>query len=81
MNVTSVAVETTQFLLAWAIVRVTFMLERAMLRSGWGFCTCVDTHTCDRTCLRAYTDKKRIPFTTALTFRSFLIGEWTIVTQ
>ena len=40
--------------LAWAIVRLIMMLARAIFRSCGGFGTCVDTRTCDRTCLRAW---------------------------
>ena len=40
--------------LACAITRSIVMLALATFRSCWGFCTCVDTRTCDRTCLRAF---------------------------
>ena len=42
--------------LARAIARLIVMSARVICRSSWGFCTCVDTRTYDRTCLWAWSD-------------------------
>ena len=55
VTVTSVAVVTTSSYLTCAIARLIVMLARVIFRSCWGFYSCLDTHTCYRTCFRAWT--------------------------
>ena len=43
------------FYFTCTIVQLMMILARAIFRSCGGFCTRVDTRTCDRTCLRAWT--------------------------
>ena len=59
MTVTSVAVATAKFLLAYVIEWLMVMLARAIFRSWKRLCTCVDRPTCNRTCLRASTGAHR----------------------
>ena len=40
---------------ACAVTRLAMMLARVILRSCWGFCTCVGMRKCDRTCLQTWT--------------------------
>ena len=42
--------------LACAIARLIVILAPAIFRSCWGFYAYEDMRTCDRTCLRAWTD-------------------------
>jgi len=43
------------FYLTCVIAQLIVMLTRTTFRSDWGFCTRIDTLTCDRTCLREWT--------------------------
>ena len=52
---TSVAVAITKFLFEFATARLIVMLAWVIFSSCYGFCRCVDTRTCDRTCLLAWT--------------------------
>ena len=53
VTVTSVVMATTELLCGMG--DHTVMLARATFR---GFCTCVDAHTCHRTCLQAWTESE-----------------------